>query len=171
MIFDYTSIYRKIEWAEDIYARFGDLILEDSKIQKLLVMVEGSVDDTCLFMKKLGTIDMCAKCANEDGGCCNERIDNFFDRKTLLINLLLGVRLPHERETRRGCFFQGKKGCKLKVREIICVDTYCDEILEKVDEDEMHKLQVVAGRELLTVFELQERISVILNGLVDETGK
>lgn len=162
MISDHTPIRKKIEWAEDAYTRFGDLILGDTEIRELLAILVDSIEETGSLMKKLGTIDMCAECAKEDGGCCNERIDDFFDKKTLLINLLLGVKLPHKREIKKGCFFQGTKGCKLKVREIICVDTYCDGILMRVDEDDMHNLQNVAGKELLAVFQLQERISVIL---------
>jgi len=162
MISDHTPIYRKIEWAENVYSEYGRLILEDSEVQSLLTTIRNSIEDTNSLMRELGTLDLCAECAKEDGGCCNERIDDFFDRRTLLINLLLGVKLPHEREILKGCFFQGKNGCKLKAREIICVDTYCDEILMRVEEDKMHNLQKVAGRELLAVFQLQERISAVL---------
>jgi len=110
MVIGDMTVMEKISWAEEVYSEFGDFILEDSCVKELLEVLEDSIGCTHRYMDKLGTLKECKKCGLKYGSCCSKRIDDLFDKKTLLVNLLMGVKLPRKREIENGCFFQGKNG-------------------------------------------------------------
>jgi len=157
------TIVEKIDWANRINSEFGDLLLEDEEVNRLLKSLQNSIKSTNSFMRKLDTLRFCSECGNVHGSCCNFRIDDLFDAKILLINLLLGVGLPDEREIEGGCFFQGRDGCKLMAREIICVDTFCDELIETMGLESFIEFKNISGEEHLNVFLLENRINSILS--------
>lgn len=165
MFYENLTVTEKIAWAEDIYSRFGDLILEDEEVREFLEILERSIENTYEHMGGLGTLEECTKCAQVTGSCCSRKIEKMYDKRTLLVNLLMGIELPREREIEDGCFFQGVEGCKIKAREIICVDYFCPRIHETVDRDKMFRLQNVAGEEHETVFKLSNRITILLKSV------
>ncbi|MFP4559148.1 MAG: hypothetical protein ACLFO6_06605 [Archaeoglobaceae archaeon] len=162
MYYENTSITEKIAWAEDIYSKFGDLILRDSEVQRLLNILDRSIDATYTEMETAGTLEECTKCAQKTGSCCSRKIDKMYDKRTLLINRLMGVELPKEREIEDGCFFQGMNGCKIRAREIICVDYFCPRMYDIIEREKMVRLQNVAGEEHETLFKLSDRINTLL---------
>ncbi len=165
MYYENISITEKIAWAEEIYFRYGDIILEDDEVQRLLTVLNNSIDETYREMENAGTLEECTKCAQKTGSCCSRKIDRMYDKRTLLVNLLMGYEMPTEREIEDGCFFQGMKGCKIKAREIICVDYFCPGMYELIDEEKMTRLQNVAGEEHETLFKLSNRINILLMDL------
>lgn len=159
------SITEKIAWAEEIYSRYGDMILKDDEVQRLLSVLDRSIDATYEEMEKAGTLEECTKCAKKTGSCCSRKIDKLYDKRTLLINLLMGYEMPREREIDDGCFFQGIEGCKIKAREIICVDYFCPGMYDVIDKEKMVRLQNVAGEEHETLFKLSNRINILITNL------
>lgn len=155
----------KISWAEDIYSRYGDIILQDDEVQRLLSVLDRSIDATYKEMENAGTLEECTRCAMKTGSCCSKKIDKMYDKRTLLVNLFMGYEMPREREIEDGCFLQGTRGCKIKAREIICVDYFCPSMYDKIDRDKMIGLQNVAGEEHETLFKLSNRINILLMNL------
>lgn len=160
-----VTIIEKINWANKVNSEYGSYILEDKEVCRLLTSLKNSIKSTNSFMEQMDTIRMCSECGNTYGSCCNIRIDDLFDAKLLLINLLLGVGLPDKREIEGGCFFQGNNGCKLMAREIICVDTFCDELIENMGTEKLIMFKSISGEEHSNIFLLEDRINLILNTL------
>lgn len=158
-----STIEQKIKWAEDIYARWGHKLLEDKQVRNLLKTLEENTESTYQLMDETGVSEECSTCGQETGSCCGKGIEDKCDKITLLINLLMGVDLPHKREMEDGCYFQGPHGCKLEAREVICINYLCVPIHEKIDEKEIIRLQEVGGEEMDTLFALGNRIKHLLN--------
>ncbi len=158
-----STIEQKVEWAEDIYARFGHEILEDRQVRDLLETLKENIESTYRCMDETGVSVECTLCAQRTGSCCGKGIEDKCGKITLLINLLMGIELPHERELEDGCFFQGVEGCKLKAREIICINYLCVPVQEKIGHEDLIRLQEVGGEEMDTLFALGNRIKHLLN--------
>ncbi|MFO7966336.1 MAG: hypothetical protein R6U44_01895 [Archaeoglobaceae archaeon] len=165
MYHENIPITEKIAWAEDIYSRYANILLKDEEVQKLLTVLDRSINETYKEMENAGTLEECTKCAHKTGSCCSRKIEKMYDKRTLLVNLLMGYEMPEEREIDDGCFFQGMRGCKIKAREIICVDYFCPGMQDIIDRDNMVRLQNVAGEEHETLFKLANRINILLMNL------
>ncbi len=151
------GVEERIRRAEDLYRRYGDLLLRDGEIRELLTKLESAIDRTWNYMREIGVTDVCRVCAMETGSCCKRWVEEEYDEVVLLINLLLGVDLPEERYREDLCFFCRENGCVLKAREVICVTFLCDRVLKRIGRKEI-ELQEIAGEELETCFLLQETI-------------
>ncbi len=160
-----VPITEKIAWAEEIYSRYGDTLLQDDEVQRLLSVLDRSIDATYEEMENAGTLEECIRCALKTGSCCSRKIDKMYDKRTLVVNLLMGYEMPSEREIGDGCFFQGMRGCKIKAREIICVDYFCPRMYDIIDKEKMTRLQNVAGEEHETLFKLSNRINILIMNL------
>ncbi len=158
-----STIEQKVEWAENTYTRFGHKLWEDKQVSDLLKRLEVNIEATYWCMGETGVSEECAWCAQRTGSCCGKGIEDKCDKVTLLINLLMGVELPYERELEDGCFFQGPQGCKLKATEVICVNYLCNSVHEKVSQEDLIRLQEVGGEEMDTLFALGNRIKLLLN--------
>ena len=149
----YSTIDKKLEQAHYLFEKWGDRLKSDPHIWKLMEQLNEDIEATWKAMFELGVVDTCKYCDEEEGGsCCGAGIDNKYDSILLLMNLLLGVSLPEEREEERSCFFLGERGCKLKVRLVLCVDYLCPKLQKKLPLDHLIKLQHISGDELLNGF-------------------
>lgn len=157
------TIKEKIGWAEEIHSRLGPKIMEDKQVRELLKTLRENIGSTYQCMDETGVSQECTLCAQKTGSCCGKGIEEKCDKVILLINLLMGVELPHERELEDGCFFQGPHGCKLRARETICINYLCTPLQEKIDQENIIRLQEVGGREMDTLFTLVNRIKHLLN--------
>jgi len=155
------DVRRKVEKAERLYERYKEMLLNNPKIRSLLEKLSKAIDSTWSYMRKTGISEICRQCALETGSCCKRWVEDKFDEYTLLINLLLGVKLPKSRFREDSCFFLGPNGCLLKAREVICVTFLCDKILKKIGEKEK-EFQRIAGVELELQFILREEIIKVL---------
>jgi len=89
-------------------------------------------------MRSVGITETCRICALETGSCCLRWVEDVYDVTTLLINILLGVKLPKSRYREELCYFVRENGCILKARESICVTYLCERI--DVDRVEFNRI-------------------------------
>jgi len=152
----------KITWVETTFREVKDRLLQDEEVKKMLDEFKQANQNTWRKMREIGVTKECRECALSEGSCCRKKIDAKYDGAILLINKLLGVNFPAKRFYGDGCYFLGPHGCKLIVREVICINYLCERILNKIDHKEIISLQQIAGREMEIIFSLQERIKKIL---------
>jgi len=77
--------------------------------------------------------------------------------------------LPKERYKEDGCFFVGERGCRLRAREVICVNFLCERVKRRIGLEGEIELQRVAGDELETLFRLKELIRRRLDSLYNKS--
>jgi hypothetical protein len=156
---DRSSIEQKIESAQNLHTVWGDELRRDPSIGNLLEKLEKNIERSREAMLSLGIVEACKRCDEEEGGsCCGAGLENKFDRFLLLINLLLGVSLPEYHSRPDSCYLLAARGCMLKVRLVLCVDFLCPKILGVLTSDELLRLQLISGDELVTGFMLYDAV-------------
>jgi hypothetical protein len=114
-------------------------------------------------MGRVGIMDECRICDERDGGsCCGAGLENRYSGLLLLINLLLGKKMPHKRRNPSDCYFLGPGGCRLMARHVICVNHLCKRITDQMDPEKLRPLREREGVELEVLFFLQEHIKNLL---------
>lgn len=155
-------VKERIAWTESCFRGSGDLFFKDEKIVGLLSNFKSAVKASRQKMDKIGVVDLCRECDQEEGGsCCGKGLENRYDAWLLLINRLLGVDLPRERHQAEGCFFLGEKGCLLMARHVICVNYMCKKITNNIQPSVLNDLREVEGEEINCLFMLNERIKFV----------
>jgi hypothetical protein len=156
---DGSSINQKIESAQDLYAVWGGDLRRDPAIGDLLGKLERNIRKSQEAMLSLGIVEACKRCDEVEGGsCCGAGLENKFDKFLFLINLLLGVSLPEYHSRPDSCYLLTSRGCILKARLVLCVDYLCPKILGGLRRDELIRLQMISGDELVTVFMLYDAV-------------
>jgi hypothetical protein len=159
-----SPIEAKIAWAEKCYDKIGDRLLRDDKIAELLVKSKEAIFASHKEMADVGVVNECKGCEEREGGsCCGAGLENRYGGVLLLINFLLGVKIPRDRPDPSSCSFLGKKGCLLPARHTICVDYLCKKITDRIDPQKIVALREKEGVELERLFFLYERIKEIIN--------
>ncbi|MFC1580170.1 hypothetical protein ACFL4N_04595 [Thermodesulfobacteriota bacterium] len=158
-----ATIHEKIAWARDCFARAGDRLLKDPRIADLLNRLSNAITDSHRAMGVSGISEECRQCEHQEGGsCCGAGLENRYSGTLLLINLLLGVKLPPKRTAPSNCHFLGDKGCRLLARHVICVNYVCRKITDRIDPEGIAPLREAEGRELDILFLLNEHIKKVL---------
>ncbi len=153
----------KIAWAEKRYHEVMGELLGDPEIAELLDRLKGAIYASHKEMAEAGVVKACRDCEEREGGsCCGAGLENRYDVSLLLINLLLGVKLPRQGHDPSSCFFLGAQGCLLLARHVICVNYLCKKITEHIDAEKIAALQEKEGVELERLFLLNERIKEII---------
>jgi len=161
-----SSIEEKISWAARACRKYRDALINDKNIQNLLEKFRKASSDSLQEMIESGLVDLCRECEEEEGGaCCGKGIENRYSGTLLLINLLLGIKLPQSAPDSRSCFFLGEKGCSLKARHVICVNYICKKITGRIPGQILNHLREKEGTELDTLFLLNEKIKSVLRNL------
>ena len=156
-------IEKKIQWAQLIYDACSSHLLEDKTIRSLLKKYQNSIEENWQTMADTGVVKECTLCALEDGGsCCGSGIENKFDVVNLLINLLMGIRLPSVPLDPTGCWFLGEKGCRIKARHVICVNFICKRLYDALGQEEIKKVQKAMEKETENAFILEEYLKLWL---------
>ncbi len=159
-------INEKISWAENCLDRYKNTFLADKKIKKLLGEFLAASSVSLKEMVEIGIVDECRKCEEEEGGtCCGAGIENRYSGSLILINLLLGVKLPREAPDTKSCFFLGSRGCSLRARHVICVNYICRKITGSIPDHMINRLREKEGLELDILFILNEHIKALLRRL------
>ena len=157
------GIQDKISWAEERFEEYQDRLLGDPIVAELLERVRLAVSAANQIRAAAGIERMCAECETREGGsCCGVGLEDKYDARLLLINLLLGVRLPHSREDAYSCWFLSGRGCRLRARHVICVNYICEKIEKGVDAGRMQKIREKEGAELAGIFRLHQRVTELL---------
>jgi hypothetical protein len=160
------SIEEKIAWARAGKVSWGETLGHDGAVSRLLARLEREIEDSRTAMRAAGVTLACRACEEMEGGsCCGAGIERKYDGYLLLINLMLGVELPEERLEPGSCFFLGGEGCRLKARDVICINYLCKKITDQVEPGGLALLREAEGAELHTLFRLQERVKELLREL------
>ncbi len=156
---DKSDIRQTIVLAYHLYTVFGQALLQDEDVQTLLLRLNQNIKATQKEMIVIGLVNDCADCAvNGEGTCCRKRTGHKYDSILLLINLLLGETLPPKPQDPHLCYFLTKNGCVLRARHVICVNFLCKRLRKTIPHDSLVKLQEITGKELTTLFVLEEFI-------------
>jgi len=159
----HNPIEDKVAWALRTFREQGRALQEDETIARLLAQLRAEASASREAMVAAGVVAVCRRCDDQGGGsCCGAGIEDRYDGITLLINLLLGVTLPEERERDGGCFFLGPEGCALHARDVICINFMCNEVSDAIGDQALAGLRDVEGAELHTLFVLHARIRQVL---------
>lgn len=160
-----SSIEEKIGLARDLHSRWAEPLRVYLETAGLLERLAGCIEATWETMRKLGLVDICRHCDEQEGGsCCGAGIEHKFDVLLLLMNLLLGVSLPEQHRRPESCLFLATTGCILKVRLVLCVDFLCPRILGCLSHQQLVRLQEISGEELLAGFRVYDAIKRFLRG-------
>jgi hypothetical protein len=158
-----VSIERKITWAEDCFREFGDLLLREEDIARLLKALEKAARNSHREMAASGVAGLCRECDQREGGsCCGAGLEDHYSGPLLLINRLLGADIPEERHDPSSCFFLGEGGCLLPARHVICVNYLCKKITDRIAPRELSPLREKEGIELEYLFLLNEALKKVL---------
>ncbi len=161
-----SSIEEKISWAVASFQKYGDILTGNKDIRHLLDKFRKASSDSLQEMIEIGMADECRKCEEEEGGaCCGKGIENKYSGTLLLINLLLGRKLPEEASDSRSCFFLGAKGCSLSARHVICVNYICKKITDRIPAQALNRLREKEGAELDILFILNEKVKSVLRDI------
>lgn len=149
----------EIRAARELYAAHGREIMADARLAELLAQYERQIAATWDTFGNSDVVGFCAACAGADQiSCCFDGAEYWFDRHLLLINLLMGVELPTQREAQGQCLFIGPTGCKLKARFAICINFFCPALREHLGEAELLRLRRQGGQEVMAGLELEDAL-------------
>ncbi len=149
----------KIDWANDCFDRERSRLLEDQRLEDLLEALKNAVDRSRDEMLRTGIVGLCRECEEKEGGsCCGAGLEKHYSGVLLLINRLLGVALPHQREEPSSCFFLSSTGCRLVARHVLCINYVCNKITSRIKPDQLAALREAEGEEILLLFQVNEKM-------------
>ena len=152
-------IEEEITRAKALYSSDGENLKRENQLAESIRKYKLALSKTYAQMARGGVAEACSICATkEEGGCCFEGVEEWYDTISLLINLLMGAGLPRTREVPGGCLFVGRKGCKLVARHAFCVNYLCPHLLAFMGESERAKLLSISGEELLCGWEMEKSV-------------
>jgi hypothetical protein len=150
------DVSQYISEAKQVYTSLGGEILNNPQLTELLAGFKQQIEDTNRLFKELDVAADCADCCDhEKGPCCFDGAQGWYDLRLLLINLLLGVEVPDSPELVDDCWFNSPTGCKLLAKDSICLNFFCPDIQERLNDDELLSLRQQVGRELLSCLDLE----------------
>jgi hypothetical protein len=142
--------------AKKVYATLGNEIISNPQLAELLAGFKEQIQGTNRLFKEFDVAADCAACCDrEKGPCCFDGAQGWYDLRLLLINLLLGVEVPDSPELMDDCWFNSPTGCKLLAKDSICLNFFCPDIQERLNDEELLSLRRQVGRELLACLDLE----------------
>ena len=154
-------VAQEIYKAKAFYDAYGSALREDQRVHELLENYRKAIARTYEAMAEEGVLKACSQCAQgPPGSCCFEGVEDWYDPVLLLINLLMEVPLPSQREIPEACFFVGRNGCKLRGRYAFCVNFLCPKLNARREDG---KLLRATGEELFCGWELEKAIRHRIN--------
>ncbi len=161
-----SPIEDKLGWALSVYRESGGKLLAETPLAVLLDRLRHAALTCRHLMAELGIAELCRQCEQTEGGsCCAAGIENKYDGRLLLINLLLGVQLPETRPDQQSCFFLGEGGCVLLAREVICINYLCGQVTRQIEPRHLLPLRQSEGEQLDALFSLQVLMDALLKQL------
>ena len=143
-----SPIEKKIAWAENCHFQLRDRLLGDEGIVDLLKKLKEAISASRRERTETGVVSICKDCEEKDGGsCCGAGMEDRYSGILLLINLLLGVKIPEHRQDPQSCFFLGLNGCQLLARQVICANYLCKKITKRIVPQKIAALQEKEGVE------------------------
>jgi hypothetical protein len=158
-----APIGQKIKWSQTIYQDMKHRLLRDTHLSILLNELRGAINQSRHYLMRSGISKICAICDKEEGGsCCGKGIEDKYTSTVLLINLLLGVKLPEKSVNKKDCIFLSSSGCILFARDTICINYLCSRIQKSISPATINMLREKEGVELEKLFLLNEYLMHIL---------
>ena len=158
-----APIEAKTAWANDCFDREKSRLLEDQNFPDLLEALKNAVHRSREEMLRTGIIGHCTDCEEKEGGsCCGAGLEKHYSAMLLLINRLLGVALPQQREEPSSCFFLSSTGCRLLARHVLCINYLCGKITSRISPDQLTALREAEGKEILTLFRVNETLKKLI---------
>ena len=149
MVYFFYNIAEQIQKAKELYSLYVSDILLDKKCASMLEELKAAIEDSWKLMEELGVVDICSACADEKiGGCCHFGIETCYTNMIILMNLLLGLKIPEQRKLENNCLFVDEHGCLLKARFKTCIHHLCPEILNSLSEYDLFRLRVITNYEI-----------------------
>src|SRR5512137_843844 len=106
-----APVEAKTAWANDCFDQERSRLLEDRSLAERLEALKNAVGRSRERMLCTGIMDLCRDCEEKEGGsCCGAGLEKHYSGILLLINRLLGVTLPQQREEPSSCFFLSSSG-------------------------------------------------------------
>jgi hypothetical protein len=154
------TIEDKIQMARALYVHWGRSLLEDPGVRGLIQRLERDMAFSHETMHLLGIDSACARCdaTAPEGSCCSRGLEHKYDVVLLLLNLLMGVTLDEGRSREDSCFFLGPRGCRLRVRSLLCIEYLCPELEVALGWEGLLRIQGATGGELETSFLLCDAV-------------
>ena len=154
-----APVEAKTDWANDCFDREACRLLEDHSLVELLQALKNAVHRSRESMLYTGIVELCRECEEKGGGsCCGAGLEKHYSGMLLLINRLLGVTLPSQREEPSSCFFLSSSGCRLLVRHVLCINYVCNKITSRRNADQLASLREAEGEEILLLFQVNEKL-------------
>ena len=149
MVYFFYNIAEQTQKANELYSLYGSDILLDKKCSSLLEELKDAIEDSWKIMKEMGVVATCSDCADEKpGGCCHFGIETCYTNMNILMNLLLGVKIPEQRKLENNCLFVSENGCLLKARFKTCIHHLCPGITNSLSEYDLFRLRATTGYEI-----------------------
>jgi len=153
----------KMAWAKATFLGERSRLLADTNLVDLLEALKNAIPRSRENMLRTGIVDLCRHCEEKEGGsCCGAGLENHFSGILLLMNLLLGVTLPQEREEPSSCFFLSPTGCRLLARHVLCINYVCNKITSRINSDQLASLREAEGAEILFLFQVNEKLKKLV---------
>ena len=160
-----SSIEDKMAWAKNCFQENKKVFFGDTDTDELLKKFKKAAEISHREMARAGVEYECGKCEEREGGsCCGAGLENRYSGVLILINLLLGLKMPEHRLDPKSCFFLKETGCSLMARHVICVNYLCKKITERIDAEKIAIMREKEGIELECLFLLNERVKKVING-------
>ncbi len=138
--------------------RFGPTCLNDPETGRLLRNLRELICRTDSAMLQSGAASACTECAASKGSCCFREMGESYGSIGLFVNLLLGSALPEKTDFPASCHFVGDKGCKLQARQSFCLNYFCPDLKNSLEEQTILRIQQQVGELLIAGWELERAL-------------
>ena len=154
-----APVEAKAAWANECFDREAGRLLHDQSLAELLEALKNAVHRSRERMLCTGVVALCRECEEKEGGsCCGAGLEKHYSAMLLLINRLLGVILPSQREDPSSCFFLSSSGCRLVARHVLCINYLCYKITSRTKPEQLASLREAEGEEILLLFRVNEKL-------------
>jgi len=151
----HDSIKNEIEKAKRIFDTHQKALSSSLVLTNQLKRYRTCIERTTRTMREIAMISGCTECAKKTGSCCFREVEKGYDHVLLLINLMIGVRLPQRREIKGNCYFLGKSGCKIVARDSFCINYICNDLKRSLGRSTVSAFSAIAGEEIFCGWETE----------------
>lgn len=155
----FGTVDEKLEYAEELYQRFGKILLEDQPLCSELKLLDEYSQQVNSQMVAMRMGEQCSHCASlEGGGCCSNYMAGETDVLQILMNLLLGIETRKNSESQTECCYLQKNGCLFGIKPMFCLNYICTNIKQTATDEEMHTLQELTSKLLGKQYEVEKML-------------
>jgi hypothetical protein len=149
----------KLAAARTLFAELAGRLTASKLLTEELERLRSHTQALDRHMEAMDLGQLCGGCAaNPGGSCCSAYMAGNTDAIQILINLLLGVNVGQQQDSRENCCFLGPQGCLFLVKPIFCLNYNCTHILDSAEPKSLDMLYQRAA----AVLSQQTRIEFLL---------